>query len=502
MDKHIDVLVVGAGPTGLTLACDLRRRGISFRVVNAADHGFEGSRAKGVQPRTLEVLDDLGVLPELRPRGSRYPLLGLHIGPFTLPWVMYKHHKPTENVPHPDTMLVPQYETDASLRRRLAELGATVEDGTRLVSFEEDSDGIIATLEEPGGTELVRTRFLVGTDGGSSAVRRAAGIDFVGSTDENDRAIVADVDLSGLSRNRWHVWPRKAGRFMALCPLPDGDKFQLMLKLRPDEEADLGQEAVDRLVQEVVGRPGLQVHEIHWASVWNPNTRLAERYRSGNVFLAGDAAHVHPPAGAQGLNTGVQDAYNLGWKLAQVLAGAPDALLDSYEAERQPIAARVLGLSSELYAGVSNRHLTAVKRGDEERQLALTYRGGPLAPDSDPQQKGVRAGDRAPDARYTDTRGRSGRLFDVFRRPHFTLLAVRQPAIDALDLVNWPDRGARLETVAIPAGAAPGLKRAYGIQGSAQILVRPDGYVAHVAQDNWAESLHEHSRLMLPRFAG
>ncbi len=502
MGDRVEVLVVGAGPTGLTLACDLQRRGVNFRLINAADHDFEGSRAKGVQPRTLEVFDDLGVLPDLQPRGALYPLLGLHVGPLTLPLVMIKHHQPTEDVPHGNTLLVPQFETDASIRRRLEELGGTVEYSTRLVSYEEDFNGLVATVEGPAGTEQIHTRFLAGADGGGSVVRRNAGIDFVGTTDESDRMIVADVTLSGLSRKRWHIWPRNRGRFMALCPLPGSDKFQLMLKLRPDEEADLSRDAVNRLVQEFVGRAKLRVQEIHWASVWRPNIRLAERYRSGNAFLAGDAAHVHPPTGAQGLNTGIQDAYNLGWKLAQVLAGAPDALLDTYGTERQPVAARVLGLSSEIYAGMSNRPLAAAKRGDEERQLALTYHGGGLAPDGGEQNDGVRAGDRAPDARYTDNHGHSGRLFDVFRGPHFTLIAVGDEAIDALAQINWPGRGAQLRTVAIAADAAPGLRRRYGIQGPAHILVRPDGYVAYVVHDDWIAAIDKHAQLMLPPLAG
>ncbi|MBL7501977.1 FAD-dependent monooxygenase [Frankia sp. CNm7] len=501
MNDHVEVLVVGAGPTGLTLACDLQRRGVRFRVISAADHGFEGSRAKGLQPRTLEVFDDLGVLPDLQPRGALYPLLGLHVGPLTLPWVMYKRYKPTEAVPHANTLLVPQNETDASVRRRLEELGGAVEYSTRLVSYEQDLDGLVATVEGPAGTDRIRARFLVGADGGGSIVRLNAGIDFVGTTDETDRMIVADVTLGGLSRKRWHVWPRNGGRFMALCPLPGSDKFQLMLKLRPDENADLKRDAVNRLVQEFVGRAKLRVEEIHWASVWRPNIRLAARYRRGNVFLAGDAAHVHPPTGAQGLNTGVQDAYNLGWKLAQVLAGAPDALLDTYEAERQPVAARVLGLSSEIYAGISNQPLAATKRGDEERQLTLTYRTSGQSPDGAEPREAVRVGDRAPDARFTDSQGRPGRLFDVFRGPHFTLIAVGDRAIDGLARINWPDRGAPLRTVALAADAAHGLRRIYGIQEPAHILVRPDGYVASVVHDNWIAAFDKHAQLMLPPLA-
>jgi 2-polyprenyl-6-methoxyphenol hydroxylase-like FAD-dependent oxidoreductase len=497
MTDRIDVLVAGAGPAGLTLACDLQRRGVRLRVIDAADHGFEGSRAKGIQPRTQEVLDDLGILADVQSHSALYPLLGAHVGPLTVPWMMIKHRKPTEDVPHPNTLLVAQYDTDAAIRRRLEQLGGTAEYRTRLASYEQDADGVVATVEGPAGLERIRTRYLVGADGGGSVVRRTAGIDFIGDTDESDRMIVADVTLTGLPRNRWHVWPRGNGRFMALCPLPDGDTFQLMLKLRPDEKADLGREAMNRLVQEFAGTR-LHVTEVHWASVWRPNIRLAQRYRSGRVFLVGDAAHVHPPTGGQGLNTGVQDAYNLGWKLAQVLAGAPDALLDTYEAERQPIAARVLGLSTDIYARMSNRPLAAATRGDEERQLALTYRGGPLAADSDDETPNVTAGDRAPDAHYLDTGGHAGRLFDAFRGAHFTLVAVGEPAVSALEHISWPGTGAALKTVEIPEKDAAGVRRIYGITGPAQILVRPDGYVASVALDDWAGSLSAYAGCMLP----
>lgn len=223
----------------------------------------------------------------------------------------------------------------------------------------------------------------------------------------------------------------------------------------------------------------------------------AEQYRAGNVFLAGDAAHVHPPTGAQGLNTGVQDAYNLGWKLAQVLAGAPDALLDTYEAERQPVAARVLGLSAGIYARMSDRTLAAARRGDEERQLALSYRGGPLARAQD-GTAGVCAGDRAPDARYTDATGRTATLFDAFRGPHFTLIAIGDAAIDATAHLAWPGAGAALKAVHVTGDAAGKVARAYGLSTPAHVLVRPDGYVACTARGNAAQAIGEHAGLMLP----
>ncbi|KQO05422.1 hypothetical protein ASF06_18200 [Agreia sp. Leaf244] len=395
---------------------------------------------------------------------------------------MIKIHKASPDIPYPNTLLAPQNATDLSLRERLQQLGGHVAYGTRLISYEQDALGLSAVIENGEGRSTIRTRFLIGADGGSSTVRRGAGIPFVGTTDESDRMIVADLDLTGLSRTRWHIWPRNGGRFMALCPLPAGP-FQLMLRLKPADPAHLDQAAIESLVRQYTDRVGLKVRKVLWSSVWRPNIRLAERYRRGNVLLVGDAAHVHPPTGAQGLNTGVQDAYNMGWKLAQVIAGAPDALLDSYESERRPVAARVLGLATALYANLKDRPLAAAARGDEERQLALSYRGGALAPMADSSREpgaSVMPGDRAPDSSYIDAEKRQGTLFDRFRGPHFTLIAIGSTAILEAHQMAWPQTGAGLEFLLLEGQGNADFRRIYGVD-DALVLVRPDGYVAAVA---------------------
>jgi hypothetical protein len=211
---------------------------------------------------------------------------------------------------------------------------------------------------------------------------------------------------------------------------------------------------------------------------------------------------VHTPAGAQGLNTGVQDSYNLGWKLAQVLAGAPEELLDTYDAERRPVAARVLGLSSALYDDITKRPLAAAKRGDEERQLLLTYRGGPLAPSVRDSSRPVTAGDRAPDARYHDRSGRTSTLFEAFRGPHFTLLVVGDDTLDETARGLWPEVGAELRVLQIPTSAAAGLMKTYGLRGPAYVLVRPDGYLAYLADgagEAWNVAHAECVRRLAPK---
>jgi len=491
------VLVVGAGPTGLTLACDLARRGVRVRIVDAAPAPFVGSRGKGLQPRTLEVLDDLGVLDAVLAAGCAYPRLRLHWRRFVVGrWTMIAHHAATPDVPHPNPWLVPQARTEGILRDRLASLGHAVEPGTALTGFTQDDAGVTATLTRDGALESIHTDYLMGADGGHSRVRKLLGLPLHGVTHEEERLVVGDVRVDGLSRAHWHVWPFATGGMVALCPLPGTDRFQLVLQVKPGGTVpELTEAALNQRIQEAA-RPGraLRLHDASWLSVYRPNVRMVDRYRGGRVFIAGDAAHVHPPAGGQGLNTGVQDAYNLGWKLAHVLQGAAPTLLDTYEAERLPVAARVLGLSSQLHAGMRRRQLKSMSRGDEERQLGLSYRGGPLAPEAAGDTARLRAGDRAPDAPCVDAHGQPFRLFDAFRGPHWTLLAFGLKATATAASVRSRFGGSVRAVVLYARGTAPGADalldvgghahRAYDVAPGADalILVRPDGYVGHASR--------------------
>jgi 2-polyprenyl-6-methoxyphenol hydroxylase-like FAD-dependent oxidoreductase len=486
----LDVLIAGAGPTGTALAIDLVRRGLSVRILDKAPHGFEGSRAKGIQPRTLEVLRDLDALDDLIQGGSRYPLLGVHLGPLTLPWPMYRQRQPSPSVPYPNTWLIPQYVTDGALRARLSRLGKEVEYSTELVAFSQDDEKVTAKVSGPQGPEAIQARFLVGAEGGSSPVRTQLGIGFPGNTDEQDRILIVDAITSGLSRNRWHVWPGSGGRFVGACPLPNTPLFQWMIRLKAGEAPPVELADINKRVQSHIRTPAIQLQKVQWRSVFRPNIRLAERYRQGRIFLAGDAAHVHTPAGAQGLNTGIQDAYNLGWKLAQVLAGAPDALLESYEAERRPIAAAVLGLSTKKYEGIAKLSPSSISRGKDESQLTLTYRDGPLAGPAHERTETLRVGDRAPDAVLSRRSGEAVRLFDLLAGPHFTAIAYGPDAERELAKLEWPSRGAALRRLAVSdtpregdvlADSTRTFRRAYGVRSSTLFLIRPDGYLAQIA---------------------
>ncbi|WLW57662.1 FAD-dependent oxidoreductase [Streptomyces sp. YU58] len=503
----IDVLVIGAGPSGSAVAIDLVRRGLDVRIVDRSPHAFDGSRAKGVQPRSLEVLEDLGALDEVLAGGSIYPKLGVHAGPLAVPWKMFPHREATPDVPYPNTWLIPQFRTDRALHARLGELGREIEFGSELTELTQDEDTVVAKVAGADGTEGIVARYVVGADGGSSAVRKQLGIGFVGTTHESDRMFIVDATVTGLARNRWHMWPGRGGRRIGACPLPGSDMFQWMISLGPDEEAPSDKDDILRRIHAHTRDRRIQLHDIHWTSVFRPNIRLAENYGRGRAFLVGDAAHVHTPAGAQGLNTGMQDGYNLGWKISQVIAGASAALLDTYEAERQPIAAGVLGLSTEKWGGMSKLDPSSMKRGKDEQQLALTYYGGPLAPADGMRTSTLRVGDRAPDAGLLRADGTGTRLFDAFRGPHFTAIAYGVGAARDLDVLAWPTTGARLERLTVGARAADGLafsdpentlKSAYGLDGDTLLLIRPDGYIGHIATQDFLTTTQSAARAMTP----
>ncbi|XXF76241.1 FAD-dependent oxidoreductase [Myxococcaceae bacterium GXIMD 01537] len=503
------VLIAGAGPTGLTLACELARRGLPFRIIDAAPGPFAGSRGKGLQPRTLEVLDDLGVVDRVLASGCLYPRLRIHWGRFTLGhWRMFEQRAPTPGVPYPNTWLIPQWRTEEILREHLARQGHAVEFGTKLTGFEQDDSAVTATLSHTRGTEVLHVEYLVGADGGHSRVRKTLGVGFHGKTHEDERMVVGDVKVDGLDRDHWHVWPMGSGGALALCPLPGTTRFQFMAQVkRAGEVPALTEHAVQlRFLHGARPGAGVRLHDPSWLSLYRTNVRLVDRYRVGRVFLAGDAAHVHPPAGAQGLNTGVQDAYNLGWKLGQVLTGAPAALLDTYEEERLPIAASVLGISSRLFTQASRNRLRPQRRGAETQQLGISYRGSSLAHEAPGTSGSLRAGDRAPDAPCMDATGRPVRLFDAFRGPHWTLLAFGPKHTDTVSWMGARWGGGARALRVLKAGDGGGehdlidttghVRAGYGLEEGGLALIRPDGYVGFISRTGTRSQVDEYLRLV------
>jgi 2-polyprenyl-6-methoxyphenol hydroxylase-like FAD-dependent oxidoreductase len=474
MSEHTDILIVGAGPAGLVLACDLARRGVAFRLIERAPGPHRNSRGKGLQPRSLELFDDLGVADAILADAAPYPIVRAYAGDKAPEeHRMWETRTPSPHEPYPNTMMSPQWRTEQRLRERLAELGGAVEFGVELAGFRQDAAEVIATLRTADGVHTIHARYLVGADGGRSFVRKTLGVDFAGETLAGPQVLFGDVTVEGLDRDAYHVWPRADGLMAGLCPMAGEDVFQLTLAVPDGVEPDLSEAGAQALFQTFSNRPDLRLREPTGLSIYRPSLRLAHRFRVGRVFLAGDAAHVHPPTGGQGLNTSIQDAYNLGWKLAAVLAGADETLLDSYEAERRPVAAGVLTFSSGLARDATEGGVASQKRGREGQQLDLSYR------DPENRDPALQAGDRAPDAPCRDAGDRSVRLFDLFRGPHFTQIgapgAVR-PDADLEAKLHVPVRTFVLdEDVVDDHGHIAG---AYGDLTDRAVLVRPDGYVA------------------------
>lgn len=475
-DYAADVLICGAGAAGLTLAIDLARRGISFRLIDKLARPFPGSRGKGIQPRTQEIFEDLGILDRIVAAGGIYPPIRDYRadGGFieTDPG---ERQKATPAEPFHIPLMIPQFLTERIMRERLAELGGRVEFGCELAAFEQDADGVIARLAGANGEETVRVRYLVGTDGGHGFVRQALGVAFPGRT-LGVRAMVADAALTGLDRNAWHRFNGDdMQRMIMACPLAGTDLFQIQAPIPAKGETDLSPEGIEQMIFERTGRDDIHVLSASWASAYAMNARLAERYRVGRVFLAGDAAHIHPPTGGQGLNTSVQDSYNLGWKLGAVLRGASEALLDSYELERRPVAEAMLGLSARL---LEEGRRGELRRGREVRQLDIGYRDSPLCPELSACGKALRPGDRAPDAPVKGAAGQPSRLFQLFKGPHWTLLVCEseQASLTPRAGLHIHHIGARGDVI----DEWNHVRDAYGVQPGDCALVRPDGYLAAI----------------------
>jgi 2-polyprenyl-6-methoxyphenol hydroxylase-like FAD-dependent oxidoreductase len=496
------VLVVGGGPAGLVAALELARRHVGVRLIEQSAHAPSGSRAKGLQPRTLEMLEALGVLDEVLTSGGRFPRWrSYRAGQLAWEKSIYELlgiGEPSAHpaVPYPETWMIPQWRTEEILRHALSRLGVEVEYGSLLTALDLDNDGVTATIGRAGKDERVRASYVVGADGAASTARKLVGVSFDGVTRDDERFITADIRTADLDRSYWHNWsnPNDAASRVSICPLPATDTFQFVAPLLPGEDAPpLTLATVQRLFDERSDGAVARFSDASWITLHRTNERLASRFSVGRVFLVGDAAHAVPAAGGQGLNTAVQDSHNLGWKLAAVLRGAPEHLLDSYEEERRPIAAR-------LMAGLD----TADERGEKPDifQLRNNYRGRSLSEESRRVAGAVQAGDRAPDAPLRLTGAAPLRLFELMRDAELTCVAFGDGAARACAAIarQWGSGGlcvvdvrrdspATIEAIQTSYGVAPGTEVAF--------LVRPDGYVGLTADDHIAERLGEY----LPRLA-
>jgi 4,5-epoxidase len=417
MKSNPDVLIAGAGPTGLTLACGLLANGVAARLVDKAVEPAGTSRALGIQPRGIEVLQRLGALGDLPERALRVEQIVVHINGKQVAGVRVGQR--TALVTRP-SLVISQALVEAELRRRVTELGGRIEWGREVTAAEQDSDGVTVSFADGGQS---RVNWFVGCDGAHSRVRELAGVGFPG-VPLAERFLLVDVpaDLP-LSRRSIYVW-LDADTVYGVFPLPGENVWRLMVPaVDPGTEADrMTDDAVLAEVTRQLGErtgcdPSLVRHPV-WVTSFRVHRRLAETYRKGRILLAGDAAHVYSPFGGQGMNSGIGDGENLAWKLAMVVNGtAKHKLLDSYEGERRPVAAQAVkstGAASNLILGnhlaarllrdrvvVPLMNKTSIQRRIWEylSQLKVTYRNGPLGRQARKwfADQGPLPGDRVPD---------------------------------------------------------------------------------------------------------
>ena len=333
-----DVLVIGAGPTGLTLAASLVKRGIATTVVDRQAAGANTSRAAVVNARTLEVLEGLDVARRLVKEGVQAPRFTIRDRARTLIPIDFSA-LPTE---YPYSLMVPQSTTERLLLERLEELGGSVLRPKTLTAITQDPDGVTATFDDG---DVIRARYVVGADGMHSDVREQAGIGFEGGA-YGESFVLADVRLDGDAPPDEVIlfWAKEG--MTVVAPLPDGI-YRIVAPVADAPEEPSAQ-FVQHLLDTRVGDGRMIVTELIWGSRFRIHHRVADTYRAGRLLLAGDAAHVHSPAGGQGMNLGIQDGVALSDALAAVLAGEPDTVLDAYNAARRPIARAVVAMTDRL----------------------------------------------------------------------------------------------------------------------------------------------------------
>lgn len=491
MERISDVLVVGAGPAGLVTALQAHAHGATVRVVESRTERLRPSRAMILHPRALESLRPLGVSEPILARGDTAPTADLHLGRRTVRADLGDLMMPDTAFPH--LTMVRQADVEEVLLDALEEAGVAVEWGSELVGLHQVGGQVRCSLDLSGRARTAEARFVAGCDGPASTVRRLTGIGWRGGP-YREEIVLADLEVDGLVPGRLHVVAAKEGLVFLFALGERGTWRLLATRPRGEGERAFGQtgEAVPESdVRGIVDASGLgaSVTEVRWSSAVRLQHRLADAFRAGSCFLVGDAAHAHSPAAAQGMNTGILDAVNLGWKLAfaaQHPGDGQEALLGSYEIERRPVARQVLALTHAVFfAEASTNPLPAFLRGTvvplaaplvplalRQRWLVSTvvrllsqqwvrHRQSPLSVDSARYSgRWPTAGDRLPDAAVVCD-GRTRRLHDLTATPGVHVLLER----DAGTLEPGP------------LGRHVTLHRLHDRPGAGLVAVRPDGYV-------------------------
>jgi 2-polyprenyl-6-methoxyphenol hydroxylase-like FAD-dependent oxidoreductase len=515
--KSIDVLIVGAGPTGLTLGYQLHRLGLSFRIIEKNATPSTTSKAIALQYRVSELLTWMGLFERFQAKGVsgtglRFSANGQQLLHMQLQRLTGMSGR---GAFEPQGVIIPQSVTEGLLLDALHEQGVTVEYRTAFVAFTQDADRVISRIQTEAGEELVESHCLVSCEGAHSLIRKQAGISFVGKT-YPVAYYMADVEANWPTDHKdIQVWLHEDGMFSAI-PMPGERRWRLFVESSKQEGEGATEVTLDlirRLMAERVGDQATQISNPTWLTEFRISCRMVDRFRERRVFLAGDAAHIHSPTGGQGITTGLQDAYNLAWKLGMTLrGGAPDGLLDTYSEERL-VAARSVLKSTDSIASIFLAHDRATQllrdqivlpllrsRAMQKRlarktsQLEMNYRDFGLSMHQEHSLLGrarVRAGDRTPDVLFRDARTSE-------QTPLFTLLS-RSQLFALLGPSGRPEKIARLTQSlgrlgiacfqVLPESASPthdvaslvdvtgDFQRLYGARGEFLYLIRPDGYV-------------------------
>ncbi|TDE22118.1 rifampin monooxygenase [Actinomadura sp. 6K520] len=470
-----DVIIAGGGPTGMMLAAELRLHGVRVLVLERDTEPGKVVRSLGLHVRSIEIMDQRGLLDRFLERGTEYPLGGFFAA----------LSKPTPeglDTAHPYVLGIPQSITDRLLEERAAELGTEIRRGRELTGLDQDEDGVTAELAD--GTRL-RARYLVGCDGGRSTVRRLLGIGFPGEPSTNE-TLLGEMEAAEEPEKIAAIVEevRETVKLFGLGPIGEG-----IYRVAVPAEGVAEDRAVPPTLEDfrrrlrAVAGTDFGVHSPRWLSRFGDATRQAERYREGRVLLAGDAAHIHPPAGGQGLNLGVQDAFNLGWKLAAEVGGrAPEGLLDTYHTERHPVAADVLDntraqmeLMSTAPGARAVRRLVSRLMDFNEVNRYLTERIIATAIRYDFGGGHELLGRRMPDVPL-----KRGRLYELMRGGRGLLL----DQTGRLSAAGWADRVDHVVDAVDTAAdaAADAAVHGAGLDVPA-VLLRPDGHVAWAGED-------------------
>jgi 2-polyprenyl-6-methoxyphenol hydroxylase-like FAD-dependent oxidoreductase len=433
MSSHLPVLIVGAGPTGLMMACELARHGIAFRIIDKKSERSLTSNATWIQTRTIELLDQAGLAPRFLKVGHPCNAINLYI-----------EGKPLVTIPlngidstYPFILMLPQSETERLLIERLEELKHPVEWSSELIDIKQEGRTVISTVRLPKGKmETITSDWLIACDGANSTVREKCRIFFPGE-DLTEQFVVADAHINSFtSKDEIHLFFDQ-GTLFAASPL-GGKKYRIAANLHLDypRQTFYEQEVIE-LVQER-GHGAYYVTNVSWISPFWIHGKIAEQMRQQSIFLMGDAAHIHSPLGGQGMNTGLQDAYNLAWKLALIIKGkAKSILLDSYQAERHPVVREIVNQTEKFtkMALFDKSFLTNLRKishqilqGEEEfiketcamiSQVGIRYQDSPVI-NYEECIKSIspRQGDRAPDVVIDQ----STRLYDYLRNPFHNIL--------------------------------------------------------------------------------